>query len=77
MPRPGIAQPPSTFLVSVKDPNLAIDGAGRAAVAIGVECDSLDEILMAVLKIEVERRLLFAWRRGDGGGHGLEAVVLV
>lgn len=59
--------------MSVEDTNLAVDGASRAAVTVGVECDSLNEIFVAVLKIEIEGGLLFAWRRGDGSGHGLGA----
>lgn len=54
MPRPRITQSPSALLVSVEDADLAIYGASRAAVTVSVECDSLNEIFVAMLEIEIE-----------------------
>ena len=49
MCRPGVTMSPSAVFVTVKDANLAVDGAGCATIAIGVECDSKDKILMTML----------------------------
>lgn len=54
MGTPVIAQAPDAVLVAVEDPNLAVHGTCRAAVAICIECDSLDEISVAVGEVEVE-----------------------
>jgi hypothetical protein len=73
MGAPIVAQAPDAILVAVEDPDLAIDGAGRAAVAIGIECDSLDEVPMAVGEVQIEVCLLIDMRRGFGEGmrrHG-------
>ncbi|KAM6533752.1 hypothetical protein FALCPG4_006708 [Fusarium falciforme] len=51
---PGIAKAPCAILVAVEDADLAIDGAGGAAVAVCVEGDCLDEVFVAVLEVEVE-----------------------
>lgn len=51
---PRVAYPPHAILVAVEDANLAIDGAGGTAVAVGVEGDGLDEVAVAVLQVEVE-----------------------
>jgi hypothetical protein len=40
--------------MAIKDADLAVDGACRAAVAIGVEGNGLDEVPVAVLEVEVE-----------------------
>ncbi|CAF3567562.1 unnamed protein product [Fusarium graminearum] len=61
MRSPGIAKTPCAILVAVEDTDLAIYRAGRAAIAIGVECDGLDEIFMAMLKVEVECWCFLAW----------------
>lgn len=53
----------------VEDANLAVDGSRGAAVAVGVEGDGLDEVLVAVLEIEVEG-LLFGAGRVRGGCCG-------
>lgn len=40
--------------MAVEDADPAVDGAGGAAVAVGVEGDGLDEVAVAVLEVEVE-----------------------
>lgn len=55
---PCITQTPCSILVAIKYSNLAVNGACRASVAVGVEGNSLDEVLVAVLQIEFERLLL-------------------
>ena len=75
MRRPGIAEPPCSILVPVEDADLPIDGAGCAAVTICIEGHSLNEILVAMLEVEVKGGLLFAGRRRDRGSHsGDESV---
>jgi ACT domain-containing protein len=54
--------------VAVEDADLAIDRASSAAITIRVESDSLNKVFVAVLEVEVEGRLLFVGRRGDGSG---------
>lgn len=66
---PSVAEAPCAVAMAVEDADLAVDGAGCAAVAVGVECDGLDEVLVAVLEIEVEGGLLFAGRGGYRGRH--------
>lgn len=69
MGSPRVAQAPGAVLVAVKDPNLAIDGASGAAVAVGIEGDGLDQVLVAVLEVEVKGGLLFVGGGRNGGGH--------
>ena len=57
---PGIAKAPCAILVAIEDADLAIDGAGGAAVAVCVEGDCLDEVFVAVLEVEVEGWCFFA-----------------
>lgn len=49
MCRPGITQSPGAVFEAVEDANLAVDGACGAPVAVAVEGDSLDQILVAML----------------------------
>lgn len=46
---PVVAVPPHAVLVSVKDSNLAVYGSRRAPVAVCVESDCLDEVLVAMI----------------------------
>ena len=66
---PRVAEAPGAVLVAVEDADPAVDGARREAVAVGVERDGLDQVPVAVLKVEIERRLAVAGRRRDRGGH--------
>lgn len=66
---PSIAQAPGAVLVAVEDADLAIDGTGGAAVAVGVEGYGLDEVLVAVLEVQVEGGFLFVGGGRNGGGH--------
>ena len=63
MGAPGVAQAPCAVLVPIEYADLAVDGAGGAAVAVGVEGDGLDEVLVAVLEVEIEGGLVV----GGGG----------
>ena len=66
---PGVAEAPCAVAMAVEYADLAVDGAGCAAVAVRVECDGLYEVLVAVLEIKVEGGLLVAGRGGDRGRH--------
>lgn len=70
---PCVAEAPGAVLVAVEDADFAIDGAGCAAVAVGVEGDGLHEVLVAVLEVEVEALLVVHGRLGERGGHGGDA----
>lgn len=65
---PGIAHAPCPVLVAIEYSNLAVDGAGRASVAVRVEGNCLDEVLVAVLQVEFKRLLLVnrRWRYRNG-----------
>ena len=69
---PGVAEAPGAVPVAVEDADLAVDGAGRAAVAVGVEGHCLDEVLVAVLQVEAKVGLFVDERRrvGQRRGHG-------
>lgn len=47
--------------MAVEDADLAVNGACCTAVAVGVEGDGLDEILVAMLQVEVEGWFVVAW----------------
>lgn len=65
MRAPVIAQSPDAILVAIEYTDLAIDGARCAPVAVGVEGDSQNQVLVAVLEIEVEVGPVVDWRRWD------------
>lgn len=71
MRAPVVTQAPDAILVAVEDADLAVDGAGRAAVAVRVECDGLHNVMVAVGD-EVEGGALGRRRRRvvRGGRHG-------
>lgn len=55
---PGVAEAPRAVLVPVENADLAIYRSSGAAVAVRVEGDCLDEVLVAMLQREVEGLLL-------------------
>jgi hypothetical protein len=57
MSTPVVAQAPCSIFVAVENPDLAINGAGRATVAVRVEGTSLDEVAMA-MRNQVEGRVV-------------------
>lgn len=70
---PVVAKAPYAVLVSVEDANLAVHRAGRAAISVGVECDSLDNVMIA-MGDQMEGRVLLWWRgrsiQGRSRRHG-------
>ena len=63
MSTPVIAQSPAAVLVSVEDADLAVDGARRAAVAMAIEGNCLDKVLVAVLEDVFEPEMVVDHRR--------------
>lgn len=53
MGSPRVAEAPDAVLVAVEDPDLAVDGAGCAAVSVAVKSNGLDEVLVAVPQDQV------------------------
>lgn len=49
---PGITESPDAVFEAIEDAYLAIDGACCTSVAVAVERDGLDQILVAVLHYE-------------------------
>ena len=66
---PCVAEAPCSVTMAVEDADLAVYGASRAAVAISVEGYGLDEILVAVLEIQIKGRLVVAGRGRNRGRH--------
>lgn len=69
---PRVAQAPGTILVAVEDADLAVDGARGAAVAVAVEGDGLDEVLVAMAQDGLVAGPVVGGRRvgEEGGGLG-------
>lgn len=51
---PGVTEPPNTVFEAVEDAYLAIDRAGCTPVAIAIECNSLDQVLVAMLHYKLK-----------------------
>lgn len=63
MSPPSIAQAPNTVLVAIEDSDLAVDGAGRTAIAVAIEGNGLHQILVAVLMDGLETGAVVGRRR--------------
>ena len=57
---PVVAVPPYAVLVSVEHSNLAVYRTRRASVAVCVECDCLDEVLVAMVDDGLKSQSLVA-----------------
>ena len=75
MGAPIVAMPPESVLMPVEHPNFSIDGSRRATIAVAVEGDGLDKILVPVRIDQVEIRAIVYHRRFHKGmGHPLKIV---